>query len=501
MIRALLILCLVFGQSTAKGPATIPGPATIGAAPSTFSLVQGPKSCSFSSTTSCTITLSSALAAGNLYAIMGYLNGPNPPALIISSISDGGSVGTLQHAVGCTGMTPSGVAYNPDCAYVLPSNATGGTGTSLTVNLSGTNGSGAGGAVIYEYHPSATPSLVGLDNDGAFATQVAAATQLGPAFTPSGTNNVTFQGWKPGTGFIDISSVSAPYVTNQLLTPANFGWSAAISTATPTWTSASSTDAIPMMMSFGFSPSACNEQGFNDFEGGTSGNTVTPALMRSSQHGWAGGYWSLAGTIAYSSTNMPLQNSSGRLCGDGATYASGAGSIGLVETGTGAGTANNVSYAWAQNANTSLTAGVWFCSDLVNTDTSSVDVFLIGTDASDFANITFNQSGSSRFFELETPAGNSTTINYSSGTGCGAGGTGWVNLQVQYKRSPAVASFAIFNTSGTQIGTTVTETTSGTNNPTKVFLGHIGTQTITSGKHNFWDSLKIDLTGAFPLTQ
>jgi hypothetical protein len=472
--------------------------ATAGPATGTFTVVQK-SSCSIASgATTCSLAVSPALAAGNAYKFACSVpNSSAPPRINIASVN---VAGTLMPAIGASTGSNTGAAMFQSVAYILPSTSAG-HASPIVITLGQAASSTGGNCYLAELHPSANGSSVGLDIDQTFQPSAACTSCVQITPTLSATGDEFIQAFSGATSYQAPSAIASPYNAN-FFAGSFSGFSEAITSAgNATWTT-SSTIPILSMVGLGWNPTAGLEQSFNDFEGGTSGSAVTAALLGTSHHGWQGGSWALTGTIDYITTNMPLRNATGRLYGDGISYAAGAGSLGIEEIGSGSAAVNNATYSWRQNGSGSLSAGVWFCSDIANTDTTAVDVLLIGTDATDYANVTFAQTGTARYFTLETPAGNSaSTIPYATGTGCGAGGTGWVFMQIQYKRSPATASLASFNTSGAQVGTTLTATTSGTSNPVKVVLGHLGSQAVTTGKHDFWDSLKIDLNATFPMTQ
>src|SRR5262249_36556410 len=133
----------------------------------------------------------------------------------------------------------------------------------------------------------------------------------------------------------NCTAVTAPYNAT-----ADFGggtgWAAVPNTtsgAGPTWTVSTGGVTSLGASAFGFNTTACVNQGFADFEAGAANTSVTEATLRASTKGWRGGTWVVDGTGApmkfQTAASRPLATSTGRLCGDGGTYAGGAGSLGL----------------------------------------------------------------------------------------------------------------------------------------------------------------------------
>lgn len=235
--------------------------------------------------------------------------------------------------------------------------------------------------------------------------------------------------------------------------------------------------------SFGLPP--CSLEAFTSFQGGTNGSTVTAATLNANTLGINIGTWALIGTIDWeTAASMPLQNQSRLLCGSESSYPSGTDTMGVGETGTGSAVANSITYLWNDASFAQTYISVWFYSTLSATDTSNIDILRIGSNATDYSNIQFQGSGTTRNFKVENAVGGCTAtgIAYTSST--------WVNLQMTYIESGA-PQLAVFNTSGTQIGSTATCTAGGAHYPESVNIGRLSAQTWTSGTVNYWDSLQI----------
>lgn len=469
----------------------------------TFSLVQEHNCTITSGVNSCTFSVSPNLATGNLdvYKCVAQDSAATTPPRI-SSITN--SAGTLVQDVGAT-IGDQGVLGGANSrhfgAYILPSTSTGGAGNPvITFTLTPDFG---GYCYMAELHPSGTGSSVALDIDGTYIPSASCSSCAGNNWTDTGTNDACVVA-QMGTGAFNLypTAVSSPYNTNAFFSSSalSAGFSVAItgSGTAPTWTQTSGIPALSTQC-FGWSPSTGVWQSFVDFEG-VNGNQPTASTLAAETHGQQGGTWipTTTANMVYGATNMPLQANTGKLYGDGTNYSSGAGSHGITLTGSGGAITNNVLYNVGYTKLASVTTSVWFCSDVSQADTSDNDMFAIqGTGgSSDSAGALFEGTGT-RFFVLEALSGNAPgSIAYASGTGCGAGGTGWVNIQIQYNFS-GNHNLLVCNTTGAQVGSTLTQASEGNAYMDRVVIGNLSAQTLTNGAHYYWDSLKIDYTGKF----
>lgn len=253
----------------------------------------------------------------------------------------------------------------------------------------------------------------------------------------------------------------------------------------------------------------CQTLSFNDFEGSSDSTPVTPSLLTASAHGFPAGSWSVISTASQMQFSLttgshPLSVPTGVLCGDGKSYPGNVGSLGIKEIGNGASAQQMSRFVLSSASSTTFSASVWFCSDLPNTDLSNTDIFEIRSTTADYVNIQFQGNGVARRLVQETSGGSGVTsqVGYSTGTGCGPGGTGWILLMLQYNNVPGGHHFmAVFDRNGIQLGNTSSLNTSGTaTNPDGIIIGrqsaNLG-QTLNS--HNYWDSLQISTAGTFPL--
>lgn len=469
----------------------------------TFTLVQS-NNCSFSSGTTCSVTVSPALAAGNL-DIFSCEEDYNalPPKPVISSVNAGG---TLLHAPSATtaGIYTGSDNSSGSVAYILPSTSTGhASPIVITMSLAATYGSSC---YLAEYHPSANPNNVNIDTDSGF--QTAASTSVtNLSVTQAGTNDVCLQTYYPVNAFnAYATAVTSPYNTNAFFTSSTdaAGYSVATSSGGgPTWTI---TSAIPFMggVCFGYNPSSFAEQAFINFEGGTNNAAPTTANMQASTKGsFQGGSWDLShlSTITkfLTAANMPLANATGRL-GDGSNWASGVGSLGLGMTWTGtSGGTEYISYNWqAGNAYAAdVSAGFWSYGDQSATGGTNDNIDLATLHGvTDFAAINYYGNGASRYIKLETPAGGSgSTITISASTWYwysltyNAGGTHSLSVYGCSSGSPPSCTLTLEGT--------LTGPSTGTDYSYKAEFGQQqGTNEPDNGTHTYFDSIKIDLTGA-----
>jgi len=457
------------------------GAAAIG----TFTVVQTGHCSPGSASNTCNITLSQALVAGNLYGWLLYSNSITVPLPLLTSTNAGG---TLVKPVSCAVGAEVG-PYQPSCGYILPSTSTGTSGTTLTTTMTQNCGSSQCQIYFAELYPSAAPSNVALDGVGALYN-AASTSIVGPSFTFSGTGDAVFQGEATsGTG---PSSVTSPYNTNAYLA-AREGLSVAIPSngTTPTWTIGSSTPATAIAMAFGWNTTACVENSFQDFEGGVSGNSVTVPLLHASQHGWNGGVWTITGAPKYSSTQAHGLTNATRLCGDGVTYSSGAGTLGLSVTGTGSAVADGLTYSFGISMIPSMTLGFWYYNSLAANDTSLIDCGSItaGAGGQDYSSANCYGDGATRYVVIETNGGGGSHVNMPS--------VGWYFIEVDYNAGGTHA-VKLYDSTHSLIGTS-THAATGTYYPTLFNIGHNNASSITNGAVVYWDSATLSLTGQTPI--
>ena len=500
-----LLFCpvLAFGQYGGDKSNTIP------AGGGTFSLVQGPDTanCSFSSSATCSFT-GIAVTSGDAVLVgcvsQDTTGGIYVPPPVITSTNFGTpttALGASTGTYGTSGPANSRASY----VYVLPGNNTGHAAPATVTLQESSNFTSYCG--LAEWTPSANPSQVGLDIDGAVQPAANCTSCTAATVTFGGTNQISLAG-QMGTSAFNLypTAITSPFSSHKYFSSsglsAGFAAAAPSNGTQPTWTQPSG---IPLLsnVSLSYSPASCAEQSFFDFEDSTdgSGNAVTVAGLASTGHGWQGGLWTVTGTIKVSTTNMGLQNTGPRLCGDGYTPSAGAGSYGLSWTGGGSATNYGVSYVLGYTNISAMNAGIWFCSDATGSLNASLDIFAIhgitGAGASDFVNVELIGDGTNTHFALETQSGTpgSNSISYTAGTGCGAGGTGWKYLLDQYNSQGAM-TITVYNTGGTSDGTLTYNSTVGASKVTSIYLFATSSQNLPNGKHIYLDSLQFNLANA-----
>jgi hypothetical protein len=348
-----------------------------------------------------------------------------------------------------------------------------------------------------EFHPNTAGNAV-LDNAGSFY-QPSAASQLGPPFTSSGESNVTCGAVMSSGSFFYVGAASLPYDANAYLPGGRQGFSCATSSNVPIWKPASPTAVIAMGFSLALNPSPGKEQSFIDFEGGQDGVAPTEATLRASTHGWQGGLWrtsNIKTMVFATAANHPLQNPAGRLFGDGINYASGAGTLGIKITGA-APTAQTdyISYSWSNSKLTDMSAGAWYYTDLSARDQSSNDCFSIHGAVQQFAAVNC-YGGLTRYIRLETPAGNGSIIKISSSTWY------WIQIHWHFDGISFKHTVTVRDTGGTLIGTSsYGPFTALADYPAYLNVGKVNHSTMTNGRIQYLDSIKISLVGEDPIGQ
>lgn len=420
---SLLACCIAHGQGAMFFGQNIPAGSTTG----TFSLVQKNNCAVGNGATTCTMTVSPNFAAGNLDRFSCVVpNGAGSPVSKISSVSNAG--GTLVLAQGASmGNQPSGSNLQQSTAYILPATSSGGSG-SVVVTVSQASSSTGGNCVLEEWHPSANGANVALDIDGAYQPSTACTTCVQQSVTLSGTNDVVFEGFTSVSNFTPPSAITSPFTTNQFFGSFSGFSSAATTTTNPSWTAAST---IPVMstVAIGFNPLACNEVGINDFTGGTNNTQITGANVAATAKGWQGGQWiyTTGGVDPlkyFTAAVQELQTSTGRLCGDGGTYPTGAPTTGIGFTGTGTTMGQDVLFFnWAfNNFNAPLvSSGFWYWSDRAVGDSADENLdcsSIYGVQAADFISVNCYIDGTTPYFNLEAGSGNASQshVSYTAST-------------------------------------------------------------------------------------
>ena len=483
----------------------------------TFTFVQK-STCTFlNSGTTCSLPVSPNLAPGNLDIFACFVEGVGSllTGRIISSVSAGGKLITSKAVMG-----EQQSDFLPAAAYILPSTSTGGISPIVvTISQAVQANGGSSSCYLAEWQPSANPGGVALDNDGALA-YASTNTPQGPSFQLSGKNDVLLQMYANANGFATPLSVSPPYDALADLGSASYSTAVPESGNGPTWTLPSTIGVSTFAMAFGWNPAPCSEQSFIDFAGGVDGARVTDAGLTSSTHGWQGGLWSIqtVGTteLSFSSVaSKPLPAPTGRLCSDGNTYADAQENLGLALTLDGVATDSDVArYAWIYDPVGPVSVSFNIMLDMAQNDPSNVDCFALNSvkdgsaqtmmavncygtggtrhlSTEDFTNCTNSSGGPGNGANVDVKVGQWYTVQLQliPGIGTGAG-----NMSVYDYPGPLAGGVG-----GALIGTSnVSGCTTGL--AYGIGMGKGATSgPMTTGAHIYYDTIIIDLKGAFPI--
>jgi hypothetical protein len=329
-----------------------------------------------------------------------------------------------------------------------------------------------------------TTALISSSNPATAGQSVSLTATVSPEYGGTISGTVTF---KQGTTTLATAPTNggvATYSTSSLPSGSDIITATYNGSPNLTTSSMSTTQTI-------YQSASCSQELFTGFEGGTNGNTVDAATLGNNTFGYQIGSWTLTGgTIRWSNTmSQGLQNPTAVLCGTNQSYPAGNSTLSIVETGTGIAVENRLDYRWNYDGLATLSANVWFYSDRVLGDARAMDVFSIRSKGSEWVNFMFNASGGSLKFILESPASDSNGLGGSGGAVLYTPGT-WVNLRLQYNNSGHHYG-AVYDINGAQIGNVLSVIAVGSLNAHSVGVGHIGSQILNAGKHNYWDSLQI----------
>jgi hypothetical protein len=244
----------------------------------------------------------------------------------------------------------------------------------------------------------------------------------------------------------------------------------------------------------GSAPSGDFPSVYADFENSTNGTTVTAAILAAGTHGGpcqingagAGG-WTLTGAALIVSTSGEKATVNTHTT-QGTTYtAPDSGTRGLrYDPGNGGATANCA----LQTSQGTVTAGVWWQSPATVPDTTTHSVLTVANPGNDFAAISLVAGQS--YMVCETFGGDSAIhIAISAST--------WYRLTVQYIAG-GTHSCAVYDASGTQVGSTATHAATGNFKVTTVEVGNSHGGAGTVGNFAYVDNLVIDwLNNTFPI--
>ena len=475
--QAQILAPILFGKPVASGPGNFALVATSPATPG----------CSGSTT--CAITLTSSLGANHLATLECYLTNPT----YVASLSAGGTAVPVWSA---TGRGNANSLY-PASAYIYPTSATAGP---ITLTFGANIGTGST-CVMREYSVSTgTPILDWAKQELKAATTT--ATGETPIFT--GTKDLVVQA--NNTDYQYTTAV-ATYGDGKFDGFNGGAWADLLnttSTTPPTWTITSgSGNAATNGMAFATNATACNDEVFSTFEGGTSGNNLAAATLAPSTFGgngaWGteGGSNIVSGALTYqSAAQMNLLNTFNSCDG----HKTGSGSVGY-KFNTALSTADYFPYVWGTSSasiSNTVCAGYWFVPNIATSDTGyyAFNALTAQPAAADFASLMVH-SGSIYIETSTNPNGVPDVGSFYSYT---QGTQYWVTEQFQkYINASTYHTLNIYSSTGTLLSTQqkVASSTAG-GQPQQFYLGRGGDSGTTSGSYVYMDNLKLDFSGSCP---
>ncbi len=424
--------------------------------------------------TTCTVTLTGSIGAGDLLLIAASTVYPdssnNGTDVDVSSISN---CGTWQSGYSLQAVAYAGVG-STQVGYVYPATATAGP---CVVTFTAT--SGGANVVIYDYPVlgGATPVL---DCVNSYYNGVAVTSPFaGTGCVLSGNDAVLSVG-RSATG---VTAVSSPW-TNAVFDTAESGMGAAsqvnvTSVTAPTWTASGATNSVGATIAVGVNTTPCVKWGYMDSSAGTNGAALVggpsgTGTLSASSFGmpgagtWAARNWEYipqGSNLTYSTAAFkPLINSPARFCTGGETYPN-ASTLGInIATSS-----TNFEFVqlffpgWdesplAAQVSTTSSACVPFYTTIPANSTAwgsdMIDIRPAGSDL-DFIDIAMFGNGTNLYMAYETPllgAGHNPT-DISPNT--------WYYACVQMNAG-ATHYAAIYDSSGTQLGTTFSSGSKGT---------------------------------------
>jgi hypothetical protein len=447
-----------------------------------FTLVQHVNNAACASSTTCAITLNQSIAAGDLLIFESAMGGTS----LINGTDNGG---TFVQCTSCVGFDNDFLFSETSGGWILSASA---EPSPITVTFN----AAAGGAIeMWEF--SYTGGTVGFDGANQNET-LGSSSPTAAAFTPtSGRYDISVQACSAGA----CNSVSSPFTGDNL--GGNNAWAYVDnlpSWTAPTWTLGGSGASQLTQMEFGFGVEPCANTMFMDF-GGTNGSAISVAQLASGTHGWQGGEWAIGGTGAdltfETAASQPLQNPTGRLC-DGGFYTDSS-ATGLQYLTPATGTFLQINGESGMFTGTSVSAGVWYNSNLPAADTGGTDDFFIGgTGDADYAMLHESNTGSGRFGELNCASG--TSISGGTGGSVTLARGLWYWVEIVYNET-GNHTMKIYNNANppVQQGSTMTCPSAGTTPPGFIRIGNGNFDTIDSGYVFWYDGLKISLDGTDPL--
>jgi hypothetical protein len=213
--------------------------------------------------------------------------------------------------------------------------------------------------------------------------------------------------------------------------------------------------------------------------------------MTASTHGGSC-TWTVAGSNTLFSISTSAEQALVRNVNvNGTTYtAPDAGTRGISTDTSGGGI--TAQCTWVGGSTTTASAGVWWKSPpLPDTITTYSILTIGGAGAGDF--VTPALIANTHNMVCETGGGDSTAITWANST--------WYMVAVQYVAG-GTHSCALYDTSGTQVGSTVTHAATGSFAPVNIQIGQSHGTAGNAGNDYLFDNLQVDyLNGTFPIKQ
>lgn len=369
MDKALIVLLFVgtaWGQMLQGVSTSKPPTAAI-----TFAELQHPGNYSCASATTCSVTLTTGITAGSLLVIQAMATNRVYPVSI--------NVGGTLIPVYSSNAFSSGNTKNIMQAYVCSATSTAGP---VVVTFNGTTG----GSRVELREFSVTGGCNGnvvLDSASG-SVNAGGSTFNGETQTVNGTNDVLaqFNNSKDTT----VTSVASPWNTNADFDPSGDGYARKINTTVgtaPSWVGdvSSSFDATSAI-AIGAGTTACNDENFLDFSGGTNGSNLATATLNSSTVGptfaWGSASGTPAGSETFSTSAYKALLSSYRTCSGGKTGTGG--TLGMkfdVSASTNYFFPFPLFAANGANPSTSVSYGFWYQTHVDTADTGYYSMNMI----------------------------------------------------------------------------------------------------------------------------
>lgn len=464
----------------------IPGPggnSTV-AAVGTFTLVQSfPASVGCSGSTTCSMALPGSLGTGNLVTIQCY----TANAVAIQSVNVGGTIVPIYSVA--TGNTNS---FFPTYGYIVSSTTTAGP---IVVTFAGAMGTGS---TCYGRELSLSAGTPKLDQ--AHGTLRAGTTSVTgeTVSTLSGSNDYMVQA--NNTDYAITTAVAGTGWANGKFDAANGpGWANKLNSITstaPTWTiSTGSGNAATTDAAFGTDATACVDEAFIDFSGGTNTNTLTVTPLTNSTFGYpitgANNGWditaSAAGMTFSTGAAFGSLHTNRRLCGTGTTV-TGTSTLGVQYDMSNA--AKALARFGFNGSGAKASAGFFYKTGLT-TQTNEDQIGFLPTGVNASVGIQFHNGT----IQLECFGGSVTTSTVAV---IASNTWYWVTFQID---TSAGGSASVYETATwTLVGSNTCASGGWTATaPNRLDIGRFGGTSDTPAVNSLFSNIFIDASGAYPL--